>query len=308
MTMELAFVHGRFVPAAEATVPVYDTGFVMGATVAEQVRTFRGHLFRLERHMQRLSHSLQIIDVDPGIDLALLGDAARELAARNHALLDPDDDLGMSIFVTPGPYSTMAEAARRDGCQGPLVCMHTYPLPFRLWADKYAGGQSLVVSRIRQVPADCWPPELKCRSRMHYYLADLQARRIQPSARALLLDHDNHVLEASTANIILFRRDEGIISPPLEKILPGVSVGVIGELADRLGIGFHHRDLTVDDVRSADEAMLCSTSPCVWPATELDGQPIGGGRQGEICRRLLTAWSELVGLDIAAQAERFRQR
>jgi len=308
MTTALAFLNGNFVPASEAAVPVYDTGFMLGVTVAEQVRTFRGRLFRLDKHLQRLTHSLQIVDVDPGISLADLGDAARELAARNHALLDPEDDLGMSIFVTPGPYVTMAQVARQAGHEGPLVCMHTYPLPFGLWADKYERGQSLVVSRIRQVPADCWPPELKCRSRMHYYLADLHARRIQPAARALLLDHDDHVLEASTANIVVYFRDEGIVSPPQEKILPGVSAGAVAELAERLGIAFRHRDLTIEDLRKADEVMLCSTSPCVWPVTELDGQTIGGGRMGEVCRRVLEAWSDLVGLDIAGQATRFARR
>ncbi|MCH5377333.1 MAG: aminotransferase class IV [Planctomycetes bacterium] len=308
MTIDLAFLNGRFVPASEAVVPVYDTGFMLGATIAEQVRTFHGRLFRLDKHMQRLSHSLQIVDVDPGISLAELSDAARELAARNYASMDPRDDLGMSIFVTPGPYASMAQVARRDGHQGPMVCMHTFPLPFGLWAEKYQRGESLVVSRIRQVPPDCWPPELKCRSRMHYYLADLYARRVQPTARALLLDHEHHVLEASTANIIVFLRDEGIVSPPQEKILPGVSVGVVAELAERLGMEFRHRDLTLEELRQADEVMLCSTSPCVWPVTELDGHPVGGNRPGETCRRLLAAWSDLVGLDIPAQAIRFAQR
>lgn len=309
---DVAYVNGRFVPAHQATVPVYDTGFVLGVTVAEQIRTFRGKLFRLDTHLQRLCHSLHIVQVAPAWSMAELAQAATELVSRNHARMDPDDDLGLSIFVTPGPYATMTEAIPGNAELGPMVCMHTYPLPFRLWVDAYQHGQSLVVSPIRQVPAACWPAELKCRSRMHYYLADLHARRVQGSARALLLDLDDHVLEASTANVIIYGRDEGIVSPPQEKILPGVSVGVIEELAHELGIGFHHRDLTVDDVRQADEVMLCSTSPCVWPVTALDGHPLGVGdrvgKRGEICGRLLDAWSQRVGLDIVGQAARFSSR
>lgn len=307
-TEDVAYLNGQFVPAQRAMVPVYDTGFVLGVTVAEQVRTFRGQLFRLDTHLQRLSHSLQIVQVTPAWGIAELAQAARELVSRNHARMHPDDDLGLSIFVTPGPYATMTQAVPSDGSPGPMVCMHTYPLPFGLWVDAYRRGQSLVVSPIRQVPTECWPAELKCRSRMHYYLADLHARRVQPAARALLLDLDNHVLEASTANLIIFRRDEGIVSPPQEKILPGVSVGVIEELANELKIGFHHRDLTIEDVHQADEVMLCSTSPCVWPVTELDGRPIGDGNRGECCGRLLDAWSQRVGLDISAQANRFARR
>jgi branched-subunit amino acid aminotransferase/4-amino-4-deoxychorismate lyase len=306
--MSLAYLNGRFVPASQAVVPVYDAGFVLGATVAEQVRTFGGRLFRLEKHLARLAHSLEIVGVDSGISLCDLQAAAEELAGRNHALLDPGDDLGISIFVTPGPYATMVSTLEPDARIGPTVGMHTYPLPFHLWAEKYRTGQVVVVTDVQQVPPVCWPPELKCRSRMHYYLADSQARKFEPGARALLLDGDGHVLEASTANIVVHRRDAGLVSPPKEKILPGVSVGVVTELARSLGIPFVHRDLTVDDLATADEVMLCSTSPCVWPVVRLNGETISGGVPGEVFRKLLAGWNALVGLDIQAQAERFARR
>jgi branched-subunit amino acid aminotransferase/4-amino-4-deoxychorismate lyase len=139
-------------------------------------------------------------------------------------------------------------------------------------------------------------------------LADLKARRIEPGARAVLLDAAGHVLEASTANIFIYRREEGLIAPPKETILPGVSIAVVTELARGLQIPFLHRVLTVDEVLHADEVLLCSTSPCVWPVLRLNGQSIGGGRPGETFQRLLTAWSDLVGVNIQGQAERFAQR
>lgn len=306
--MPLAYLNGKLVPAAQAVVPVYDAGFVLGVTVAEQLRTFGGRLFRLDQHLARLQHSLDIVGVDLAQPMSELAEAAEDLASRNHALADPGDDLGLSIFVTPGPYSTMAAMVAADASRGPLVCIHTYPLPFQLWADKYRTGQTLVVTDVRQVPPECWPADLKCRSRMHYFLADLKARHIEPGARAVLLDAAGHVLEASTANLCIFRRDEGLISPPKEKILPGVSIGVVAELARGLDIPFHYRDLTVEELLQADEVLLSSTSPCVWPVLRLNGQAIGDGQPGEVVQQLLGAWSELVGIGIQAQAERFAQR
>lgn len=306
--MPLAYLNGKLVPAAQAVVPVYDAGFVLGVTVAEQLRTFGGRLFRLDQHLARLQHSLEIVGVDLAQPMSELAEAAEDLAVRNHALADPGDDLGLSIFVTPGPYSTMASMIPVDASRGPLVCIHTYPLPFHLWADKYRTGQTLVVTDVQQVPSQCWPAALKCRSRMHYFLADLKARSIEPGARAILLDGAGHVLEASTANLCLFRRDEGLISPPKEKILPGVSAGVIAELARGLEIPFFYRDITVEELLQGDEVLLSSTSPCVWPVLRLNGQTIGDGQPGEVFKRLLGAWSELVGVGIQAQAERFAQR
>ena len=79
-------------------------------------------------------------------------------------------------------------------------------------------------------------------------------------------------------------------------------------IAARLDMPFVHRDLSIADVAGADEVMLCSTSPCVWPCTRFNGRPIGNGRPGDVARRLLAAWSELVGVEIAEQARRFATR
>jgi branched-subunit amino acid aminotransferase/4-amino-4-deoxychorismate lyase len=306
--MTRAYLNGNFIPAEQLTVPVYDTGFVLGATVAEQLRTFGGSLFRLDRHLERLAHSLEIVGVDTGLTMAELGDAACRLVRENHAQLNAGDDLGLSMFVTPGPYSTMTTVVPRSATRGPTVAMHTYPLPFALWAGKYQTGQSLVTTDVQQVPATCWPAELKCRSRMHYYMADSKAMKQEPGARALMLDTDGLVLEASTANIFIYTDDAGIVSPPREKILPGVSVSVVFELAQQMGIPVQHRDLTLDDLFAADELMLSSTSPCVWPVTRLDGRALRRRGMGPLCQRLLDAWSDLVGIDIVHQATAFADR
>ena len=297
-----AYLNGRRVPLSQAAVSVFDGGFVQGTTVAEQLRTFGGKLFQLDLHLQRLARSLEIIGVDPGISLEELGRIATELAAENHALLSPGEDLGVTIFITPGIYP--AYAAQGAG-RGPTVCVHAQPVPLAQIADLYRNGQSLVVTDVMQIPRACWPPELKCRSRMHYYLADRRAGEIEPGARALLLDEEGFITEASTANILLYERDRGLVSPPREKILPGVTVAVVEELANKLGVAFSHRDITPDEAVKADEILLCSTSPCVWSVIRLNGQPISGGQPGPLAAKLRAAWSAMVGVDIDEQARRF---
>jgi len=299
--------NGQWIDASALTISPVDAGFVLGATVSDQLRTFAGRIFRLEEHLARLEESLKIIGVDPGMTSDQLAQVARELAARNHRLLSPGDDLGLSIFITPGPYPSYASAGPTRPTR-PTIGLHTHPLPFLLWADAYRSGQALVTTDVRQVPACCWPPGLKCRSRMHYYLADQQAAAIEPGARALLLDQEGFVTETSTANVIIFRSEEGLIAPPAQKALHGISQGVVFELAAQLGIPTSRRDLTPAEVAAADEVLLSSTPPCLLPVTRLDGRPIADGKPGAVFRRLLAGWSELVGLDIVAQAERFAAR
>jgi len=180
--------------------------------------------------------------------------------------------------------------------------MHTVPLHFAGWAAKYDQGQPLQIVDTRQVPVECWPAELKCRSRMHYYLADREAAAADPQARALLLDLQGRVIEASTANVVFHFPDRGLVSPPKERILPGISVATLQQLAEAAGIAWQESDLTADDVLAADEILLSSTSVCVLPVTRVNGRPVGVDAPGPVYRRLLDDWSELVGLDIRQQA------
>src|SRR5438045_7872409 len=107
----LAYLNGRYVPLSQAAVSVFDVGFLQGVTVAEQLRTFGGRLFRLDLHLARLQRSLDLIGVDPGMLLVELGKIATALVEQNRALIDPGDDLGATIFVTPGISPTYAAVA-----------------------------------------------------------------------------------------------------------------------------------------------------------------------------------------------------
>jgi branched-chain amino acid aminotransferase len=307
MTMPTAYWNGRFLPADQLVIPATDLGFVQGVTVAEQLRTFNGKLFRLPRHLDRLFRSLEIIGVESPLSREEIIRVAEELIAKNHPLLAAGDDLGLSLFITPGPYSTFASSGYLPPV-GASMGMHTYALPFHLWAAKYQSGESLRITQVRQVPNDCWPVELKCRSRMHYYLADREARRLEPGSRALLLNETGYVTESSTANLLLYYENVGLVSPPQEMILPGVTVAALLELAVGLGIPCREQALTDDDVAAADEVLLCSTSPCVWSVTRFNGQPIASGQPGPIVAKLQAAWNQMVGLDIVAQAQRYSVR
>jgi branched-subunit amino acid aminotransferase/4-amino-4-deoxychorismate lyase len=299
------YLNGEWLAASKAALSLIDAGFVLGATIAEQLRSFHGKIFRLEEHLARLEHSLQRLGLDPKIERGALAELAREIVARNHRLLEPGDDLGLSIFITPGEYPAYSSS---PGPTTPTVCLHTYLLPFRYWAEKYRVGQFLATTSVRQVPPECWPSEIKCRSRMHYYLADREASQHHPGSRALMLDRDGNVTEASTANLLIYRCEEGLISPASSKILPGISLLELRELAEKLQIPCVERNFTPEEVAGADEVLLSSTPFCVLPATRLNGSPIADGRPGEIFNKLLAAWSEVVGIDIVRQAEKFSAR
>ena len=299
----VAYLNGEWVPRSTLSLPITDAGVMLGATVVEQLRTFDGRLFRYAEHLSRLGRSLKIAGIDAGLSINEIGKIGSDLVARNHQFLGKGDDLGLTIFITPGLYpSTESEPSR------PTVCIHTQPLVLAPLVDAFCRGQSVVITDIVQVPAQCWPPELKCRSRMHYFLADQKAARLDSAARALTLDSEGFIAEASTANIVAFFEGEGLVSPLREQILQGISLEVLVEMASELGIPFTYQSITPDRLRSADELFLCSTTPCLLPVTKVDLQPVGSGKVGEMFGRLMQAWCDLAGLDIVAQAKRFATR
>ena len=303
MNEPLVYLNGQWKPASQATLAIYDAGIVLGATVTEMTRTFHRRLFRLDDHLDRLFRSLRYVRIDIGMNKQELAAVSNELASRNAALLDEGGELGLIHFVTPGEYAVYAGSATGPARRTPTVCVHTFPLPFELWAEKVRCGAHVVTPSIRHVPPQCYDPKMKCRSRMHYYLADQEAQLVDPNAIALLLDLDGNVTETSGANFLMVERGS-IVSPTLRNTLPGISRATVIELAARLGIPFIERDFQVFSVMNADEAFLASTPYCLMPVTRISGVAIGDGKPGPVLGRLLAAWSEMVGLDVSEQIRR----
>ena len=299
MPTPACYLNGQWLAADQLAIPLDDLGFVLGVTVVERLRTFGGQPFRVGEHVARLRRSLEIVGWEPARLASEVEQRIHEFVDRNAALIAPGDDWSIVAFVTPGATYHAAQ---------PTVCVHGFPLPFAGWARHFADGVAGAIVDVRQTPANCWPPELKCRSRMHYYLADCEAARRQPGARAVLLDQRGFIGEASTANVVVYDASRGLVTPKLDGVLPGISQQVLFELADQLEIPRREADLAPDELAAADEAFLTSTSICMQPLTTLDGRPLGSGQPGPIYQQLLAAWSTLVGVDIAAQARAFAVR
>lgn len=300
MAQSRVFLNGQLLDGNTAALPLFDSGVVLGATVSEFTRTFRQQLYRLEEHLDRLFASLRYCRLDPGYSAAELAAIARQLVEQHAAETSPKTELGVIHFVTAGDYPTLAGMAGRPARRTPTVCVHTFPLPLARWARKMREGIRLITPSVRALPAECVDPRIKCRSRMHWFLADREVQAVDPDASALLLDLHGYITETSTANV-LFVEQGSIVSPKTTRILPGISRGVVRELAATLGIPFQERDLTLADLPNAQEAFLSSTPFCLMPVANINGAAVGEGRGGAIYHQLLAAWSERVGVDIAGQ-------
>ena len=294
------YLKGEMVPASQAHIAIYDAAVILGATVTDLARTFGQQLYRLEDHVRRFYRSCKYARIEPQESLDETMRVCAELAARNASLLDSGEELALVLFISPGEFAVYAGAAGMAGEREPTFCIHTFRLPFEMWKDYFTEGVHVVTPSVRHVPPQCVDPKIKCRSRMHWWLADQETHLVDPRAVSLCLDLDGNVTETSGSNFLIVK-DGAVISPSPRHILRGISIETVADLCGELGIPFVERDFQVYDVVNADEAILATTPYCLAPTTRINGLPIGDGKPGAIFARLMKAWSERVGLDIVGQ-------
>jgi branched-subunit amino acid aminotransferase/4-amino-4-deoxychorismate lyase len=159
-------------------------------------------------------------------------------------------------------------------------------------------GIRLHVPPIPALASDVVSPQIKHRSRLHWWLAEQEVHQIDPRGSALLMDARGRLTETASANLLLVL-PEGIRTPRRSGVLHGVSQRVVAELCQTLGLSFAEADLTLADVARAHEAMLTCTSYCLLPVARINDVPMSV--PGAAFEQLHEAWSELVGLDIRKQ-------
>lgn len=287
----MTYLDGEWVPDTEARVHVSDRGFLLGDGVFDAFRTFAGRPFRLTEHVERLLASLTALGLNRVFSGPEWGALAEEAVARNAALLAETGDVIGTIVVTRGRHSYVTDAGM------PTVCVRVRPIPFETHAHLYEHGAKAVTAPTTYAV----PPHVKHISRLAHVLAELDAAHEDPEARVILIDEAGLVREGTTFNVFAVI-DGRLVTPRPEHALLGVSRQTTLELAEGIGVRTAQRDLPLSELAAASELLITATSYCVLPVFSVDGAPIGEAKPGRISAALLTAWSELVGLDIAQQA------
>ena len=302
MSEPRAYLNGTYLPLSEAKLAVSDLGIVYGAAVTEMVRTFQQQPFMLEAHLDRLLAALEYVCIEAPLLRSELKQICLTLIEQNAAELPAEHDQGVTLFVTAGqnlPYLGMAELA---ACRTPTVCVHTFPLAFELWDQKYDSGQYLIRSEVEQLNPRIFDPRVKSRSRMHLYRADKLVRKAVPAASALLFDEHGFVAETTIGNFFLIQ-DRILLTPRPEYVLQGISQVMVARLAKQLGLDYVETDISEEMILQADEALTSSSGYCLLPVTRYNDHFLSGGKPGPVFQQLISAWSQEVGVDIVGQAQ-----
>jgi branched-chain amino acid aminotransferase len=261
---------------------VFDRGFQLGDGIFETLRVRGSHPTELGEHVARLRRSAT------GLDITLPDDVATVIATGIADLLaadgldGPTGDASVRITVSRGPFHGRGLLPPDESVEA-TIAIQAWPVVAPR-PDHLANGLHLVGSSVRRDPLNPLAT-LKTTSRADYVYARLEARRAGADD-ALFLTVDDHLSEATTANIFVVRRsvvDAAIelATPSLDcAILPGTTRSWLLAWAPRVGLRAVEGRLRRADLTAADEAFLSSSVAGVLPVTSFEGNPIGDGRPG----------------------------
>lgn len=285
---EMVSLNGELIPASQARVSVFDHGFLYGYGLFETMRAYHGQIFLLERHLERLMNSAEVIGLGPGLAGIDLGQACRDTLKANDL-----GDARLRLTVSNGEADAFPWAG--VGAKPTVVVTARGYTPFS--AEKYSRGFRVGVSSLRRCQQSL-VSRIKSTNCLVAVLAR-QAAAAHGLDEALLLNDDGFIAEGGGCNVF-FVKPSRLVTPSLGSgILPGITREVVLELAAALGIGVSEGTVGMSTIRHCDEAFLTNSMLEIMPLVAVSddaGQAvtIGSGKPGEATRRLMAAYRERV--------------
>lgn len=287
----LVNINGELKPRAEATVSVFDSGFMLGDGVWEGLRVHKGRLAFLDRHLDRLFEGAKAI----AMDIGLTGEG---LSERLYATLDANgmtDGVHVRLMVTRGVRATPYQDPRVIVSGATVVIAAEYKEPP---AELATRGLKLFTVHVRRGDPAVQDQKINSHSKLNCILACIQA--IEAGAdEGLMLDPHGFVATCNSTHFFIVRKGE-IWTSSGKYCLGGITRGLTLEIAREAGIPAIEKDFSLTDVYGADEAFVTGTFAGIVPVREVDGRRLTDGR-GPMVERLQRLYWEKVERDVAAQ-------
>ncbi|HEY4857422.1 MAG TPA: D-amino-acid transaminase [Xanthobacteraceae bacterium] len=279
-----AYVNGRYLPGARATVHIEDRGYQFSDGVYEVCEVRDSHIIDGQRHMARLRRSLAELRIPMPMSDRALGIVMRECLHRNRVR-----DGIIYLQITRG-------VARRD---------HAFPAPdtkpslvVTARSLDRAANERIAVEGVAvvTVPDNRWERvDIKSISLLPNVLAK-QAAREQGAKEAWFVDSSGHVTEGSSSNAWIVTIDGKVVTRPADRgILRGITRAVLLEVIKAQGLSLEERAFTPQEAYKSREAFLTSASQVVVPVVRIDGRAVGNGAPGLVATALRAKFHEHAG-------------
>ena len=277
---EKIFLNDKLIDIDMACISATDSGFLYGAGLFETMRSYNGVVFALADHLDRLFFSANALSIDIHYDREYITDSINKVLQANKL-----SDARLRLTITGGPMSTSDED-RKPTLLITAAKLQPYP------PEYYKKGVLVVLCPFRQNPNDptCGHKTTSYYSRM----IALKFAHQKMAAEALWFTTDNRLAEGCVSNVFLVK-DSTLYTPPLKTpVLAGVARKTIFHLADENSIKLVEKDLSIDELLTADEIFLTNVIMQVLPVVSVEKHIVGKGKPGPVAQELKEKFEELV--------------
>ena len=281
----LVYIDGEYPPKSEAKVSVFDHGLLYGDGVFEGIRSYGGVVFKLKEHIDRLYRSARAIMLEIPLTQEEMTEAVLKTLRKNELR-----DAYIRLLVTRGLGDLGLDPRK---CPKPSVIIITVPLLQLYDEEKRRKGMSMIVAWVRRDSVDATTHEIKSLNYMNSILAKIEANNAGAD-EALILDQRGFISEATGENVFIAMGGRLITPPASSGPLPGITAGVVKELAEKMGYSVTERGITVAELYAADEAFLTGTAAEIMPIREVNKRKIGTGKIGRVTEKLLQEFFRIV--------------
>jgi len=275
----IAYVNGRFVPHAEASVHIEDRGYQLADGVYEVWAVFGGHLADAEGHFARLERSLGELRIPLPMSFGALKLVLRETIRKN-LVKDGLVYLQVTRGVAPRDHAFPTRPVR------PSVVITSRPVDMAAAEAKAARGIGVLTT-----PETRWARcDIKTIALLPNVLAK-QAARETGAGEAWFVDELGLVTEGASSNAWIVDREGVLRTRDLNaNILRGITRKSLMELIAREGLPVSERPFSVEEARQAREAFITGAGSLVTPVVSIDGAPVGNGEPGPVAKRLRASY------------------
>ena len=279
----LIHVGGELKPRADAKVSVFDSSVQGGDAVWEGLRVYDGRIADLDAHLDRLfgsAHAMAFAEVPTRDEVK--GAVFETLQANGMR-----DGVHIRLTLTRG-MKTSSGMSPRFNQYGPcLIVLAEWKAPVY---DQ--SGIRLITSSIRRNNPQCIDSKIHHNNLINNILAKIEANHAGADD-ALMLDLNGFLSETNATNVFLVKRG-ALLTPHADSCLPGITRGVVIQIARREGISLVERNISLTEAYTADEMFTTGTMGELSPVLEVDGRRIGAGKLGDLTKRLQQLHSEWV--------------
>ena len=270
--IQYVFLNDKIVPKEEAKISCFDEGVTHGWAVYEGLRVYGGKIILLDEHIDRLFDSAKVAYIKIPLTKTELKSAIIETVKCN-GFKDCHIRPWVSYGEKGGTPNLFIQATHRKSEMGKPI--------------------TSIVSSFRRTACDSIDAKIKTSSRLDVCLASVEAEKMGVDC-SIMLDKDGFISDVSPGASIFIVKKGGIYTPFTTNCLASTTRDLLLKLFRTSGYKAEEKNMTFQDLYSADEIFIAGTAAEIKPIINVGGRNIDEGQVGPIVEQAIKLYKNYI--------------